>query len=105
MIIVSQDGKTMMNYDTAVALEVQHDDQYNDGFVIQGLYEDYCFTCGKYKTEERAKEVLKEIIEVFTAEEFFHINKSSLNNLDELAEPKYILRPVSKSKVYYMPEV
>ena len=36
-------------------------------------------------------------------EEIFHIRKSSLNNLDELAEPKYILKPVGQPRVYTMP--
>jgi len=91
MIIVSQDGKTMMNYDTAVALEVQHDDQYNDGFVIQGLYEDYCFTCGKYTTEERAKEVLEDIVKLYEQKDLTVGNMAYAN--------------VNYPKVYRMPEV
>ena len=41
---------------------------------------------------------------LFKDEEIFHITKSTLNNLDELAEPKYILKPVSRRKVFEMPE-
>ena len=59
---------------------------------------------GEYKTKERAFEVLDEIMELLKSEEMLHIRKSSLNTLDEMAEPKYILKPVGQPKVYIMPE-
>ena len=58
---------------------------------------------GIYATKERALEVLDEINDLLELEEIFHIRKSSLNNLDELAEPKYILNPVGKPRVFTMP--
>ena len=105
MIIVSQDKKhTFQSLDLDIeSLSYFDDNKFNyGGYGIKELK--YQRIMGIYKTEERAKEVLQEITEVFTAEEMFHINKSSLNNLDELTEPKYILRPVSRQKVYYMPK-
>lgn len=66
----------------------------NSGFAI----------LGEYKTKERALEILDEIMNLLEQEEFFHIRKSSLNNLDEIAEPKYILKPVGNPKVYRMPK-
>lgn len=58
---------------------------------------------GEYSTKERALEVLDEINDLLEQEEILHIRKSSLNNLDDLAEPKYILNPVGQPRVYTMP--
>lgn len=58
---------------------------------------------GIYSTKERVLEILDEITNILEQEEFFHIRKSALNNLDDIAEPKYILNPVGQPKVYKMP--
>lgn len=106
MIIVSQDKDVIVNFNNVENIWINNPLENNEGkFEIRAESYSNNIFIGEYTTEERAKQVLQEIIEVFTTEEFFHINKSSLNNLDELAEPKYILRPVSKSKVYRMPEM
>jgi len=104
MIIVSQDKKEIINFNNVERIDITvatDPVSFNVNFETNGTRD----LMGQYETKERAKEVLQEIIEVFTDEEMFHISKSSLNNLDELAEPKYILRPISKPKVYYMPEI
>lgn len=95
MIIVSQDRKKISEN-----LEIEIRLLKSRTYEIRNVY----MKLGEYKTEERAKEVLQEIVEVFKNEDFFNIRKSSLNNLDELAEPKYILKSVSRPKVYEMPE-
>ena len=61
-------------------------------------------TLGYYTSEERSLEVLDEIQSLISEDEYFHIRKSSLNNLDDMEEPKYILKPVSLPKVYEMPK-
>lgn len=100
MIIVSQ-GKTVhINYDNIEATYLLKKDD-NIKINMRGNYD---YTIGEYETMERAKEVLQEIVMLFKEEEMLHIRKSSLNNLDELAEPKYILKPVYRPKVYEMPE-
>lgn len=58
---------------------------------------------GEYSSKKRALEVLDEINDLLEQEEIFHIRKSSLNNLDDLADPKYILNPVGQPRVYTMP--
>ena len=63
-----------------------------------------CDTLGIYKTEKRALEVLDEIQDLLEQEEMLHINKSLLNDLDDIEEPKYILRPVYQPRVYKMPK-
>lgn len=58
MIIVSQDRIALINFDNAVGIQV-----------IDKILEAKCIDCnykitlGTYKTEERAKEVLQEIIQ------------------------------------------
>ena len=106
MIIVNQKRDEFINFDNVINVSITYCEE--DGYLISAGFivgrDDNYRDLGYFKTEERAKEILQEIIEIFTAEEMFHINKSSLNNLDELAEPKYILRPISKLKAYYMPK-
>ena len=105
MIIVSH-NKEIINFDNVTRIFIADFSEDGDGFGIgadTNSAESQCWDLGYYKTEERAREVLQEIVEVFKEEEFFHIRKSSLNNLDEFTEPKYILKPVSRQKVYEMP--
>ena len=98
MIIVSQDETSIINFDNIEEI-------YVSGKFISVNYSLNNNECiAEYKTEERAKEVLQEITMLFKNEEMFHIRKSTLNNLDELAGPKYILKPVSRPKVFEMPE-
>jgi len=104
MIIVSQDKDKIFNFNNLTQIYITTDEEETEYEIrcetVDSLYD----TLGVYETEERAKEVLQKIINIFTNEEFFHIRKSSLNDLNELAEPKYILKPISRPKVYEMPE-
>ena len=62
MIIVSQDRDKIVNFDNLVQVYITQDEEEKANFIrcetIDSLYDDL----GKYKTEERAKEVLQEII-------------------------------------------
>jgi hypothetical protein len=103
MIIVSQDKRMIINFDRINFIQFSKVSEKE--CIIEMNYGD-CDTSiiAKYKTEERAKEVLQEIIDLISEDEFYHIKKSQLNSLDDLEEPKYIIRPVMKSKVYEMPK-
>ena len=62
MIILSQDKTEIINFDNVNTLQVT-----KEGLIVsyENTYkaEDYCSnTLGQYKTEERAKEVLQEIL-------------------------------------------
>lgn len=105
MIIVSQDKDIIANFDNIESVDIVADLDGTGEVPYKIYYETSSKReeLGKYQTEERAKEVLQEIVMLFKDEEMFHIRKSTLNNLDELAEPKYILKPVSRPKVYEMP--
>lgn len=112
MIIVSQDKMEIFNFEEIFRLYV--DNWSNEEFATEpncfciraekSSDNMICAFLGEYKTEERAKEVLQEIVMLFKEEEMLHIRKSSLNNLDEFVEPKYILKPVYRPKVYEMPK-
>lgn len=66
MIIVSQDKRMIINFDNIVEIVIRKNTDEN-------LYQVQCKSeneknkriLGKYKTEERAKEVLEEIIELY----------------------------------------
>ena len=67
MIIVSQDKTEIVNFDNLTQVYITHCEEDNTGYFIRfetvdSLYEDL----GEYATEERAKEVLQEIIERYT---------------------------------------
>lgn len=71
MIIVSQDRDKIVNFDNLVQVYITQDEEEKANFIrcetIDSLYDDL----GKYKTEERAKEVLQEIIRTCTCWENF----------------------------------
>ena len=62
MIIVSQDKTKIVNFDNLIQIYITQDEEETANFIryesVDSLYEDL----GEYKTEERAKEVLREII-------------------------------------------
>lgn len=63
MIIVSQDETKIINFENLVEIYINKDDEEKYYYLrcesVYGLYEDL----GKYSTEERAKEILKKIIQ------------------------------------------
>lgn len=69
MIIVSQDKTEIVNFENILSIKLYHDEEDP-----KCLYELYCcvnapgdnyILIGIYKTEERAKEVLQEIIKIY----------------------------------------
>lgn len=65
MIIVSQDKEKIVNFDNLTQVYITQDEEETAYFIryetADGLYDDL----GKYETEERAKEVLAEIIKSY----------------------------------------
>ena len=61
MIIVGQDKEKIVNFDNLTQVYITQDEEETAYFIrcetVDSLYDDL----GKYETEERAKEVLKEI--------------------------------------------
>ena len=62
MIIVSQDKEKIVNFDNLTQIYITQDEEKTATFIryetVDSLYDDL----GEYKTEERAKEVLQEIV-------------------------------------------
>lgn len=105
MLILSQDQSFILNFDNIESIEIGNfEENRGRGIIYARLTSDYFYTIGEYNTIERTKEVLQEIIEAYSKEDFYHIRKSELNNLDSLEEPKFIIKPVIRTKVYKMPE-
>ena len=63
MILVSQDKNNILNFDTTVNIGVEEISTLNDIVQISAQTNGNTIVLGEYKTEERAKEVLREIIE------------------------------------------
>lgn len=65
MIIVSQDKEKIVNFDNLTQVYITQDEEETAYFIryetVDSLYDDL----GKYETEERAKEVLAEIIKSY----------------------------------------
>lgn len=87
MIIVSQDKDNVINYDNVKSLWIDDNvlDKTNTTFYINAD-DDFL---GEYETEERAKEVLQEIINAY---------------LDSNEQSAYAKFAYVKNKVYEMPE-
>lgn len=65
MIIVSQDKTKIVNFDNLTQIYITQDEEEKATFIryetVDSLYDDL----GEYKTEERAKEVLQEIVAIY----------------------------------------
>ena len=65
MIIVNQDRDKIINFDNLTQVYITQDEEETAYFIrfetVDSLYDDL----GEYKTEERAKEILQEIIEAY----------------------------------------
>lgn len=86
MIIVSQDKKEVINFENILSVKLFHDDEDNEC-----LYEIYTtvnapgdnyILLGEYNTEERAKEVLQEIVELYRNQ----VNKYHYTNVNNVYE-------------------
>lgn len=85
MIILSQDKKEIINFDNVNLIRVQDDGSivtYDNTYNIQTGVSD---SLGKYKTEERAKEILRDIVEMYRKQaNKYHL--FDINNVYEMPE-------------------
>lgn len=89
MIILSQDKETIVNFENVTKIIII---SYAIGASIKAHFEDGTVELGDYKDEERAKEVLKDIIKAINGENFVECNESTLN-----------IHSIEQ-KVFYMPK-
>lgn len=78
MIIVSQDKMKILNFKQSEGLAIKdgafdEKNDYHDGYSVVISYDSKRFFCGEYKTEERAQEVLQEIIKLYAASELLKV--------------------------------
>ena len=75
MIIVSQDKDKIVNFDNLTQIYITRDEEEKSYFIryetVDSLYDDL----GEYKTEERAKEVLQEIMKKYLEIKCFYNSK------------------------------
>ncbi len=76
MIIVSQDREHIVNFNNIKEIRIN---SYNS--LMIDIYSDYKLQLGHYKTEERAKEVLQEIIKCYKDTNYEYENCWCLRNL------------------------
>ena len=92
MIIVSQDKSEIINFNNIENIWICSDEE---GIFTIEATADTNTSLGEYKTEERAKEVLQEIIENYLIEIDYKYNQTLF--IEDLEEYR-------KSLVYEMPE-
>ena len=94
MIIVSQDKTKIVNFDNLTQIYITQDEEETEIFIrcetVGCLYDDL----GVYKTGERAKEVLEEIIRMYKVSKGMSFTIGDAKKLSG----KY------ENEVYYMPE-
>lgn len=63
MIIIGQHKDIVVNFNNIDAIEISNtrEDQYR-GTIYARLSSDYFYKIGEYKTEERAEEILRDIV-------------------------------------------
>lgn len=94
MIIVSQDKYNILNFDTTIIVGVVEITTLNDIVQISAETNGHVVILGKYKNEERAKEVLEEIIKAYALTEQYKVE-------DERARMNLIMEGIL---VYEMPK-
>ena len=99
MIIVSQDKTKIVNFDNLIQIYITQDEEETVNFIryesVDSLYEDL----GEYKTEERAKEVLQEIISKYKTTLYNSKTNETVVNI-----PKVYAMPINwgdKMNKYY----
>ena len=105
MIIVSQDKEVIVNFNNVENIWINNALENNEGkFKIRAESYSNNMLIGEYKTEERAKEVLEEIIEAYNkSNEDFYV-KESETRWGKGEEYLVGYRNKNTNKTYYMPE-
>ena len=94
MLIISQDKRTILNFSNIQNIRIEDYGTHQKGVKIYKIYagnfEGYATLLGTYKTEERAKEVLNEIIQTKTNFEYYkYADESHRNEVDTYMRTKY----------------
>ena len=86
MIIVSQDKTKLVNFDNLIQIYITQDEEETANFIRyesgDSLYEDLV----EYKTEERAKEVLQEIVSKYKTTLYNPKTNETVDNIPKVYE-------------------
>lgn len=95
MVIVSQDKKMIFNYENIEAIGIGDPLENNNGkfAILIETISDNQYPIAEYETEERAKEVLQEIIKCF-----------SFTELKDTPERLKLIMEITKLGRYQMPK-
>lgn len=100
MIIVSQDKTKIFNFDNLIQIYITQDEEKTATFIryetVDSLYDDL----GQYKTEERAKEVLQDIIAVYQMSKIYECSETKIQASTALESLKIKQQPFK----YEMPK-
>lgn len=91
MIIVSQDKDNIVNFDNVVSIGIE-DFDLNNNNCYQRITAETLGTAvvlGDYKTEERAKEVLKEITRMYQETRIIYRGQVNYNPVNSIDRPIY----------------
>lgn len=99
MLILNQDKMQIINFNNIRIIEINTPETWNQGYYSIDTYpecedqQNWHIRLGKYDTEERAKEVLKEIIKVYKSQQYivFNVENGEYKQLEN-------------KRVYEMPE-
>ena len=96
MIIVSQDKELILNFENIEAIGIGNPLEDDDGMfkVLASTTSDNEYTLGRYATEERAKEVLQEIMKKYLDIKCFYNSKYEV--MQAIEQPKIYEIPVEK---------
>lgn len=97
MIIVSQDKELILNFGNIDVIGIGNPLENDDGMfkILVSTISDNEYTIGKYATEERAKEVLQEIIKAYQTTEICYRGQVNYNPINSIHRPIYEM-PVEK---------
>ena len=97
MIIVSQDENAILNFDNTTTIKTEKHIEKCE--IVARVNNGHFATLGEYATEERAKEILRKIIQCYTNTEQY---KCFSNNSNENYETLNYL--IKNSFIYEMPK-
>lgn len=101
MIIVSQDRNAILNFDNTTTIKTEEHEEKCE--IIARVNNGHFATLGEYATEERAKEILEEIIKCYANTEQYKCLSGMPNCADE--EKVNVLNKLAENAVIYeMPQ-
>lgn len=98
MIIVSQNKNVIVNFNNLTQIYITYCKEDNTGYFIRFETVDSLYdNLGEYATEERAKEVLKEIVQCYA-------NTEQYKSMSNTASADFLNELLENAIIYAMPE-